>query len=115
MEQVSGKEAYETRYVPVSRSVLRESGAQFEVIYRGVMVSHLIGPTANEVRAWRLYLCRHPKLASQWDEVMMLRYPNREELIKLSGSPSFAKGMHHRTAALQDSRLIISLETAPSL
>jgi hypothetical protein len=49
MKQVSGKEAYETRYVPVSKNVLKESGAQFEVIYRGRMVSHLIGPTADEV------------------------------------------------------------------
>lgn len=41
-----------------------------------------------------------------WDEVLLVEYPSRDAFAAMIQSPAYAAIVHHRTAALRDSRLI---------
>jgi len=41
-----------------------------------------------------------------WDEVVLVHYPARRAFLRMVKSPAYQAIMHHRTAALSDSRLI---------
>ncbi|MFZ2309350.1 MAG: DUF1330 domain-containing protein [Rhodoferax sp.] len=41
-----------------------------------------------------------------WDEVLLVEYPSREAFVSMIQSQDYAAIVHHRTAALRDSRLI---------
>jgi len=41
-----------------------------------------------------------------WDEVLLVEYPSRDAFVGMIQSPAYAAIVHHRTAALRDSRLI---------
>ena len=44
----------------------------------------------------------------QWDEVLLVHYPNRQAFINMISSSAYKETMLHRTAAIADSRLIES-------
>lgn len=46
-----------------------------------------------------------------WDEVLLVYYPSRRAFLRMVKSPAYQAVMHHRTAAIADSRLV---ETRPS-
>ncbi len=82
----TGREAYAT----YSRSVLPllfEVGGQ--PLWMGDARAMVIGPGDES-----------------WDEVLLVQYPSRSAFLRMVKSPAYQAIMHHRTAALSDSRLV---------
>lgn len=46
----------------------------------------------------------------KWDEVLLVRYPSIEKFLDMVMNPSYQECLAHRTAALEDSRLIALTE-----
>lgn len=42
----------------------------------------------------------------RWDEVLLVHYPSRRAFLRMVSSRAYAEVMQHRTAALEDSRLV---------
>lgn len=42
----------------------------------------------------------------EWDDVVLIRYPNRAAFVGMLASEEYRAVMHHRTAGLADSRLL---------
>jgi len=82
----SGRKAYGL-YAAVLVEILKEIRA--EVVYLGKVHGSLIGP-ADE----------------SWDEVLLVRYPSITTFVAMIDSPAYKAVVKHRTAALEDSRLI---------
>lgn len=87
---ISGRAAYE-RYVEFTQPFLEESGG--EVIFMGEGGSYLIGPEAE-----------------RWDMVMLVRQKSLQSFLQFASNEAYLKGMGHRTAALEDSRLLPIIE-----
>lgn len=85
-EPCSGREAY-LRYGAVAEPLVERYGG--EVIAGGPVRFTLIGPQSE-----------------QWDEFVLVRYPTRQAFLDMVADPEYQAGVHHRTAALSDSRLI---------
>lgn len=41
-----------------------------------------------------------------WDLILIVEYPSVAKFIEMTSSPDYLKGVHHRTEALEDSRLV---------
>jgi uncharacterized protein (DUF1330 family) len=80
----TGAEAYR-RYGALATAILAPMGAK--VILTGAV--WLIG-TQDE-----------------WDSAFVVRYERASDLINMSSDPAYLKIVHHRTAALADSRLLM--------
>ena len=83
---ISGAEAYE-RYMAHTLPHLEASGG--ELLFVGEGGSFLIGP-ANE----------------RWDRVLLVRQRSAEAFLAFAGDDAYLAGLGHRTAALEDSRLL---------
>lgn len=84
----SGREAYHQRYVPVTGQIMAADGAQ--VFWLGTVLAPVIAPTDE-----------------QWDEVVLVEYPSFAAFRRLVENPKYkTEAVFHRTAALEDSRLI---------
>jgi len=46
----------------------------------------------------------------QWDEVLLVEYPSKEAFLSMLKSPGYQAITFHRTAALDDARLIVTLK-----
>ncbi len=46
-----------------------------------------------------------------WDKVLLVQYPSVDKFMEMTQDPEYIKSALHRTAALEDSRLIPMLET----
>ncbi len=88
VKNLSGREAY-ARYSKSAMPLLWEVGGQ--VLWRGDVRSTFIAPKEE-----------------QWDEVLLVHYPNRQAFINMISSSAYKETMLHRTAAIADSRLIES-------
>ena len=84
----SGREAFQ-RYAQVLGPQLAQRGA--ESIWSGVVLSSLIAPEDEH-----------------WDYATLIRYPSIDALLDLSRAEEYLAAAAHRTAALLDSRLIVS-------
>jgi len=87
---ISGKKAYEL-YINHTLPHLQRSGG--EIIFMGDGGNYLIGP-ANEY----------------WDTVMLVRQNSVDSFIAFESNDEYMKGIGHRTAALEDSRLLPLIE-----
>ena len=85
----SGREAYR-RYSEVALRKLAEVGA--EVIYVGAAQGALIAPPEED-----------------WDEVLLVRYPNAAAFMAMLAMPDYREATRHRSAALDDARLVATL------
>jgi hypothetical protein len=83
---ISGAAAYE-RYIAHTLPYLRESGG--ELLFLGSGGLFLIGP-ADE----------------RWDLAMLVRQNSVQSFMAFAGHPAYLAGLGHRTAALEDSRLL---------
>ncbi|MYM55160.1 DUF1330 domain-containing protein [Thalassovita mangrovi] len=83
---ISGAEAFD-RYVAHTDPFLRETGG--EVIFMGEGGPFLIGPEAE-----------------YWDRVMLVRQASLDAFMAFADHAAYLEGIGHRTAALQDSRLL---------
>jgi uncharacterized protein (DUF1330 family) len=83
---ITGKQAYD-RYSEHTMPRLAEVGAQ--VVNLGFGGAALIGP-ADE----------------RWDLVLTVRYPSVDAFLGMTSNPDYLATVGHRTAALEDSRLV---------
>ncbi|GGC77606.1 DUF1330 domain-containing protein [Marinobacter halophilus] len=86
----SGRDAYE-RYMKEAAECVRSVGA--EVVWSGRSVGALIAPPDES-----------------WDQVLLVRYPSVNAFLKMIESPEYKGVVKHRTAALEDSRLVANVE-----
>ena len=92
MRPISGEAAYRL-YMEHTLPFLKSSGG--EVIFFGKGGDFLIGPTDE-----------------RWDAAMLVRQRSVADFISFTSNPEYLAGMGHRTAALEDSRLL-PLEESP--
>ncbi len=85
-EPISGAEAYR-RYAEETMPFLIESGG--EVILDGTAGQFFIGPTSE-----------------RWDHVLVVRQRSLNDFFAFASNPGYLAGLGHRTAALEDSRLL---------
>jgi uncharacterized protein (DUF1330 family) len=85
-EPISGKRAYQI-YIEHTLPFLTESGG--EILFMGEGASFLIGPP-NE----------------RWDAVLLIRQTSVNSFLAFESNEEYMKGIGHRTASLEDSRLL---------
>jgi hypothetical protein len=85
-EPISGVEAYE-RYIAHTLPFLKESGG--EPVFPGEGGPWFIGPEDE-----------------YWDRAMLIRQNSVESFFAFAGHKAYLAGLGHRTAALEDSRLL---------
>ena len=90
-DELSGPHAYE-RYAKALEPVIMAVGGR--PIWRGQARFTLIGPPEE-----------------RWDEVILVAYPQRSAFERMLRTPEYRASAGLRTAALEDSRLIVA--TAP--
>ena len=89
-EPCSGAEAY-TRYGLAVEPLVAASGGS--VLWQGSQASMLIGPQDKD-----------------WHLVVLVKYPSAQAFVDMVGSDDYRAIVFHRTAALEDSRLIALTE-----
>jgi len=89
---ISGREAFQ-RYVDHTRPFLRDSGG--ELVFLGNGGRFLIGPPDET-----------------WDLVMLVRQRSLADFLAFSRNEAYLAGIGHRTAALEDSRLLPLVEAS---
>lgn len=83
---ITGREAYEL-YVQHTSPFLKEIGS--EVVFYGKADGFLIGPTDEK-----------------WDAILIVKHPGVKEFLSFAQNKAYLAGAGHRTAALEDSRLL---------
>ena len=89
-EPISGEDAYRL-YMEHTMPYLKESGG--DVLFYGTGSQFLIGPTGE-----------------RWDAAMLVRQNSVGDFLAFATNPDYMRGMGHRTAALEDSRLLPLVE-----
>lgn len=84
--EISGKEAYQL-YINHTLPFLKEAGS--EVLFYGKGGSFLIGPEAEK-----------------WDAILLVKHKSALAFMEFAQHKEYLKGTGHRTAALEDSRLL---------
>ncbi|HZV39076.1 MAG TPA: DUF1330 domain-containing protein [Pseudoxanthomonas sp.] len=87
---VSGEEAYR-RYMAHTLPYLRQSGG--EILFYGKGGPFLVGPDHE-----------------RWDAAMLVRQSSPASFLQFASNPQYLAGIGHRTAALEDSRLLPLIE-----
>lgn len=87
---VSGSEAFQ-RYIDHTLPFLRESGG--DMIFIGKGGPWLIGPPDE-----------------RWDLMMLIRQNSVESFMAWAANPEYLAGIGHRTAAIEDSRMLPLIE-----
>ena len=90
-EPISGAAAYQ-KYIDHTLPFLKESGG--ELVFLGKGGQYLIGPQEE-----------------QWDLVMLVRQNSLADFMAFSSNEEYLAGIGHRTAALEDSRLLPIVES----
>jgi uncharacterized protein (DUF1330 family) len=88
----SGREAYFERYASVSSPLVMADGAKIH--WMGEVLGNVIAPPGEN-----------------WDDILLVEYPSFDVLLKLFANPEYLAVVIHRTAALEDSRLIASVSS----
>lgn len=83
---ITGAEAY-ARYAKHTLPFLEAAGG--EVLFRGTGGAALIGPAD-----------------ARWDLMLLVRHKSADAFRSFASNPEYLAGVGHRTAALEDSRLI---------
>jgi len=83
---ITGKNAYKL-YMKHTKPILEAAGG--EVLFMGKCNSFLIGPEAEK-----------------WDLLLLVRHQSAEVFLEFAQNKEYLKGIGHRTAALEDSRLL---------
>jgi len=87
---ISGAEAYR-RYADSTMPHLLASGG--EVVFEGSGGEHFIGPSHE-----------------RWDHVLLVKQRSLEDFFSFASNPDYMAGIGHRTAAIEDSRLLPIVE-----
>ena len=84
--RISGAEAFD-RYIRHTLPFLRQSGG--DLVFLGTGGPFLIGPEDEK-----------------WDLVMLVRQTSVQAFLAFAGNEEYLRGIGHRTAAVEDSRLL---------
>ncbi len=87
---ISGEQAYKL-YIEHTIPFLTKSGG--EILFMGKGGNYLIGPTDE-----------------YWDAVLLIRQKSVKSFLSFESDQDYMKGIGHRTAALEDSRLLPLVE-----
>lgn len=87
--ELSGQEAY-GEYIKGAMPCIKAVGG--ELIWSGSAKGAFIAPQGE-----------------QWDQVLLIRYPAIESFLEMIGSDEYKAVVGHRTAALDDSRLVATV------
>lgn len=90
-EPISGEEAFQ-KYIDHTIPFLKRSGGN--LVYLGKGGKYLIGPQEE-----------------QWDLVMLVQQNSLSDFMAFSSNQEYISGLGHRTAALEDSRLLPIVES----
>lgn len=82
----SGREAYQ-RYAAVALQKVASVGGR--IVWMGEVAASVIAPEGEE-----------------WDDAVLVEYPSRKAFLAMIAMPEYQAAAVHRTAALEDSRLI---------
>ena len=93
IEPCSGSEAYR-RYMKLAFAFV--TGVGGSLVWQGAPKAMLIGPSEE-----------------RWDLALLVRYPSKAAFLAMVSDPAYQAVAVHRTAALEDSRLIATLPTTP--
>jgi hypothetical protein len=88
---ISGADAFQ-RYIDHTLPYLRETGG--DVVFLGTGGRFLIGPESE-----------------RWDMMMLVRQQSVASFLSFASHDAYLTGLGHRTAALEDSRLLPLIET----
>ena len=88
----SGREAYQ-RYAAVAINTIAAVGGR--ILWMGAVKLALIAPQGEE-----------------WDDAILVQYPSRQAFVEMVGRPDYQAVAVHRSAALADSRLLVTVGTA---
>jgi hypothetical protein len=91
-EPITGAAAYQ-RYMEHTLPFLKQSGG--EVLFLGQGGDFLIGPPDE-----------------RWDAALLVRQRSVSDFIAFASNPEYLAGIGHRTAALEDSRLLPLVEAS---
>ncbi|PPE73807.1 DUF1330 domain-containing protein [Solimonas fluminis] len=83
----SGREAY-GRYSLLAEKRVRAVGGQ--PVFLAEAIGRFIGPEDE-----------------RWDEVLLVRYPSMQAFLQMVANPDYRAETVHRSAALEDSRLVV--------
>lgn len=89
-QECSGRKAYQ-RYAEVALQKVREVGGR--VVFMGTAKASIIGPDEE-----------------RWHEVLLVRYPSAAAFESMLSMKDYRTATRHRTAALEDARLIATVE-----
>ena len=89
-KEISGKEAYDL-YMKNTLPELKKAGSQ--IIYYGRCNNFLIGPESKK-----------------WDVILIVKHQSVIKFMEFAQHKEYLKHAGHRTAALEDSRLLPSTE-----
>ncbi|HSW12772.1 MAG TPA: DUF1330 domain-containing protein, partial [Solimonas sp.] len=81
------REAY-GRYAVLAEKRVRAVGG--EPVFMAEAIGRFIGPEDES-----------------WDEVLLVRYPSMQAFLQMVSNPEYRAETVHRTAALEDSRLVV--------
>ena len=87
---ISGKEAYQL-YIDHTLPFLKKSGG--DILLMGEGGNYLIGPTHE-----------------RWDAILLIKQSSVESFLAFESNQEYLKGIGHRTAALEDSRILPIVE-----
>lgn len=90
-EPIAGAEAYQ-KYIDYSLPFLEKSGG--DIVFIGKGGKYLIGPQEE-----------------QWDLAMLIRHKSLSDFMAFATNQEYLAGLGHRTAALEDSRLLPLVES----
>jgi hypothetical protein len=90
-QPISGAEAFR-RYIDHTLPYLRESGG--ELVFLGEAGAFLVGPSDE-----------------RWDMAALVRQSSVASFLAFASNAAYLAGIGHRTAALEDSRLLPIIET----
>lgn len=90
---ISGREAYAQYSAEASKHVAKVGG---RLLWIGDAQGAIIGPRDEK-----------------WDHIFLVRYPSIEKFIEMIGSTAYQAIVVHRSSALRDSRLIVTIEKGP--
>lgn len=93
-EPISGRAAYGA-YAAHTQPFLEASGG--EVLFAGEASNFLIGPQEE-----------------RWDYVLLVKHKSPQEFLNFAQNSAYQAGLGHRSAALEDSRLLPILEAETS-
>ncbi|MGB0387767.1 MAG: DUF1330 domain-containing protein [Ardenticatenaceae bacterium] len=88
---ISGREAYQ-KYIDHTLPILRETGGDLVLLGEGG--TYLIGPQEE-----------------RWDLVMLVRQTSLADFMAFASHQEYLAGIGHRTAAIEDSRLLPIVES----